>query len=412
MNIGEKNMTDVMICSIKQLKKKYPNLTIISNHALWEKEKVHDDTGLIDPHWYGEPEFFWYNVNLFDSISRNGSKIYVGEYACIFKVGNGNMEAALAEAAFMCGMERNGDLVKMTSYAPLLQNRHDKDWQVNMIWFDSDEVVGRSSYYVQKLFAENRPTYNVNVKSSSANEPQGLGVQKGGIGFGSQKSYLKFKDLKVIANGKNIDFASLHQKVVKGEWDAKKDMLVQNSNIGESFYWVDGINCNDYTLECKMYKSGLKEGFFIYHSLSDDAKTGVLYNIGCWTGQAVAVKEYMDGSNAGALAHAVEYSIEPQKWYNLKLVVTPQKSTLYIDGKQILSYVPKGVMPNYAITSGIDEKTKELVLKVVNRMPVPYSPEIRIEGARNIAKVGKSFRFARKVRKKKTLLSIPIKFIQ
>lgn len=393
----------------KAIKKKYPNLTIISNHALWEKEKVHDDTGLIDPHWYGEPEFFWHNVDLFDSISRNGSKIYVGEYACIFKVGSGNMEAALAEAAFMCGMEQNGDLVKMTSYAPLLQNRHDKDWLVNMIWFDSDEVVGRSSYYVQKLFAENRPTYNVNVKSFSANEPQGLGVQRGGIGFGSQKSYLKFKDLKVIVKGKNIDFASLHQKAVKGEWDAKKGMLVQNSNIGESFYWVDGINCNDYTLECKMYKSGLKEGFFIYHSLSDDAKTGVLYNIGCWTGQAVAVKEYMDGSNAGALAHAVEYSIEPQKWYNLKLVVTPQKSTLYIDGKQLLSYVPKGLMPKYAIASGIDERTKELVLKVVNRMPVSYSPEIRIEGAGNIAKVGKSISLCAKSEKEENSFKYPHK---
>ena len=158
-----------------------------------------------------------------------------------------------------------------------------------------------------------------------------------------------------------------------------------------------------------MYKSGLKEGFFIYHSLSDDAKTGVLYNIGCWTGQAVAVKEYMDGSNAGALAHAVEYSIEPQKWYNLKLVVTPQKSTLYIDGKQILSYVPKGVMPNYAITSGIDEKTKELVLKVVNRMPVPYSPEIRIEGARNIAKVGKSISLCAKSEKEENSFKHPHK---
>ena len=58
-------------------------------------------------------------------------------------------------------MERNGDLVKMASYAPLFENRHDRSWSTNLIWIDSDQVLGRSSYYVQKMAAENRPTYNI-----------------------------------------------------------------------------------------------------------------------------------------------------------------------------------------------------------------------------------------------------------
>ena len=60
----------------------------------------------------------------------------VGEYACNANVGGGNMRAALSEAAFISGMERNGDLVKMTSYAPLLENRNDRSWAVNLIWLD------------------------------------------------------------------------------------------------------------------------------------------------------------------------------------------------------------------------------------------------------------------------------------
>lgn len=63
--------------------------------------------------------------------------------------------------AFIGGMERNGDLVTMASYAPLFEHRHDRSWQTNLIWIDTDQVLGRSSYYVQKMAAENRPTYNV-----------------------------------------------------------------------------------------------------------------------------------------------------------------------------------------------------------------------------------------------------------
>jgi alpha-N-arabinofuranosidase len=81
----------------------------------------------------------------------------VGEYACNSNVGQGHLLGALSEAAFMIGMERNSDIVKMCSYAPLFFNVNDISWPVNLIGFDSARVVGRTSYHVQKLFARNRP---------------------------------------------------------------------------------------------------------------------------------------------------------------------------------------------------------------------------------------------------------------
>ena len=68
---------------------------------------------------------------------------------------------------FLTGIERNSDLVPMASYAPLFENRNDRKWPVNLIWLDSDKVVGRSSYYVQKMFSENRPTFNVPLTAES-----------------------------------------------------------------------------------------------------------------------------------------------------------------------------------------------------------------------------------------------------
>lgn len=120
---------------------------------------------MIDPHWYVDPYFFFRNTTLFDSYERGKYHVYVGEYACNRSVGAGNMLAALSEAAFIGGMERNGDLVTMASYAPLFENCHDRSWETNLIWIDTDQVLGRSSYYVQKMSAENCPTYNVKAIS-------------------------------------------------------------------------------------------------------------------------------------------------------------------------------------------------------------------------------------------------------
>lgn len=78
-------------------------------------------TDMIDPHWYVDPYFFFRNTTLFDTYQRGKYQVYVGEYACNRGVGAGNMLGALAEAAFIGGMERNGDLVTMASYAPLLK---------------------------------------------------------------------------------------------------------------------------------------------------------------------------------------------------------------------------------------------------------------------------------------------------
>ena len=145
------------------IKKKYPQLILISNHGLYGTGHI-TATDMIDPHYYVTPDFFYQNSTLFDKHPRGKYTVYVGEYACNQQVGSGNMNAALAEAAFIGGMERNGDLVKMASYAPLLENRHDRSWSTNLIWMDTDRVLGRASYYVQQMAAANRPTRN--VKSS------------------------------------------------------------------------------------------------------------------------------------------------------------------------------------------------------------------------------------------------------
>lgn len=144
----------------KAIKAKYPDLILISNYGvngIGDTEKC----DMVDPHWYVHPDYFFTHTHLFDTVSRGSYTVYVGEYAANTGVGSGNMRAALSEAAWIGGMERNGDLVKMCSYAPLFENANDRVWPVNLIWINSSKTLGRSSYYVQKMAADNRPDCNV-----------------------------------------------------------------------------------------------------------------------------------------------------------------------------------------------------------------------------------------------------------
>lgn len=134
------------------IRAKYPAVTIISNQRLKEAP-----VEMVDDHKYGSPEDFFGAFNKYDTADRKGPKVYVGEYGCTRGVGEGNLMAALAEAAYLLGLERNSDVVKMASYAPLLFHADDIAWPVNLIGFDGSRVAPRSSYYVQRMLAANRP---------------------------------------------------------------------------------------------------------------------------------------------------------------------------------------------------------------------------------------------------------------
>lgn len=120
----------------------------------WNKIKLYgnDYASLVDEHYYMEPSWFLSNTNRYDSYDRSSTPVFLGEYAAR----TNNAEAALAEAAYMTGIERNGDIVKLASYAPLFGNGTSYQWNPDLIWFMNDSYWGSINYYVQKLFANNK----------------------------------------------------------------------------------------------------------------------------------------------------------------------------------------------------------------------------------------------------------------
>jgi len=133
--------------------------------SYWRKLKPE----IVDEHFYRKPQWFIENVDLYDKYDRQGPKLFVGEYASqSVRVGSpdnrNNLKCALYEAAFMTGMERNADLVRMTCYAPLFGHEEAWQWRPDLIWFDNLTVYGSVSYYVQKLFSLNPGTHQLTTK--------------------------------------------------------------------------------------------------------------------------------------------------------------------------------------------------------------------------------------------------------
>lgn len=145
------------------LRAAHPEITVIgtagpapSGHdweAGWQYARERG-TDIVDEHAYCAPRWLHQNTERYAAYSREEPGVYLGEYA-----GRSNkVRSALAEAAFMIGMERNSDVVRLASYAPLLARIGGTGWEPDLIYFDAERVLPSASYYVQQLFGRHRGT--------------------------------------------------------------------------------------------------------------------------------------------------------------------------------------------------------------------------------------------------------------
>ncbi len=153
---------------VEAMRRECPEIEIIGSSGpdsegdkfdyLWPEMK-RLDVDLVDEHFYRPNDWFLSQGMRYDGYSRKGPKVFAGEYACHtpgYK--RNNYGAAICEAAFMTGLERNADVVRMATYAPLFAHVEGWQWRPDMIWFDNFESVPTSSYFVQQMYATNKGT--------------------------------------------------------------------------------------------------------------------------------------------------------------------------------------------------------------------------------------------------------------
>ena len=152
---------------MEQIHAKYPKIKICGSSGPsadgkdfdygWEQmRKLGVD--MVDEHYYKSPEWFRSNASRYDKYDRKGPKVFAGEYAAHAKNDPNSWEAALSEAAFMTGLERNADVVYQATYAPLFAHVEGWQWRPDLIWFDNLSSVRSANYYVQQLYGENKGT--------------------------------------------------------------------------------------------------------------------------------------------------------------------------------------------------------------------------------------------------------------
>lgn len=162
------------------IKSKYPDIIIVSGsgpfpdgdyfeYGMEELKKLNAE--IIDEHYYRSPEWFRENATRYDSYDRKGPKIFAGEYAAqsvaiASPENRNNWECAFSEAAFMTGLERNAEVVNLTSYAPLMAHEEGWQWTPDMIWFNNLQSYGTANYQIQKLFSTHRGTDLISVTSA------------------------------------------------------------------------------------------------------------------------------------------------------------------------------------------------------------------------------------------------------
>jgi alpha-L-arabinofuranosidase len=153
------------------IQKDYPKIKLIGSTGLFSSGEIFDsvntslrkmEVAFVDEHNYNSPEWFLQNAGHYDNYERNApTKVFVGEYAGqsigMTNTNNkNNWRSALAEAAYMTGLERNAAVVQMASYAPLLAHTEGWQWKPDLIWFNNLNVMATPNYYVQQLFSVNK----------------------------------------------------------------------------------------------------------------------------------------------------------------------------------------------------------------------------------------------------------------
>ena len=146
------------------VKAKYPEITVIGTVGPRPSGEDYDlgwqlardlQLDMVDEHVYQQPDWFWDNLHRFDGYDRADPTVYLGEFAAHDIGRRSTLRSALAEAAYMTALERNGDVVRLVSYAPLLGNQRHLQWEPDLIYFDNSAIHLTLNYYVQQLFSLN-----------------------------------------------------------------------------------------------------------------------------------------------------------------------------------------------------------------------------------------------------------------
>jgi alpha-L-arabinofuranosidase len=392
---NEENLPDEFFANFARfraaIEARYPDITVVSNSGpddtgatfdrLWELNRA-ADVDMVDEHYYNSPTWFLQNNARYDSYDRNGPQVFLGEYASQ----DNKLFNSLAEAAYMTGLERNADIVKLASYAPLLANIDHVQWRPDLIWFDNDESWGTTSYHVQKLFMNNVGDRTVpTTMSGPGQQPQPI---TGRVGLSTWATSATYDDVRVTTPDGTVLFsddfsagAGAWSPVAnRGTWTVADGAYTQSDTAAQdTMVAAADITVTDYDYSVKAKKNAGAEGFLVGFGVKDSGNF-YWWNLGGWNNTQGAVEKATNGGKEIMIAKP--NSVTTGTTYDIRIQVRGTTVTLFLDGQEWGSFTDDRVVQPFAQVVTRDDATGELIVKVVNAQDKPAVTRVDLGGIR------------------------------
>ena len=370
------------------IKAEYPKIKIIATAQV--KTRIPD---VVDDHYYRSAAEMARDANHYDSYSRTGPKIFVGEWASTEGNPTPTLQAALGDAAWMTGMERNSDLILIQSYAPLLVNVNNgaSQWGTNLIGYDALHSFGSPSYYAQKMFSTNQGNVilPLSLKSITAVSAAEAPLPTGKVGVGTWSTEAEFRNIEVTHDGTTLyksNFANGDSDWTfgTGQWSTQDGALRQSADATGTQAETGDTTWTDYSYHLQARKISGKEGFLIIFHAKDDANK-IWWNVGGWGDTRTSLQSFQNW-NSTEIGQSQPVTVDTGRWYDIRVDVAGRDIRCYLDGKLISQaqvVPPAQPDPMYA-TASRDLKSGDVIVKAVNTSNIPESMNINLTGVSHV----------------------------
>jgi alpha-L-arabinofuranosidase len=383
----------------RAIKAKYPDLKLIAT------AKVHSVTpDLIDDHYYrsarqmaGDWEHYHHTAA---GAGPGGPKVFVGEWATQEGRPTPDLNAGLADAVWLMGLERDADVVPIQCYAPLLVNVNPGAWQwpTNLIGYDALHSFGSPSYYAQALFGQNKGD---TVLPTTLTVPPAVTTAEaaphGAVGVGTWHTDAEFKDISVTApDGASLLKADLTRdtagwRFTGDQWNLTEGAIKPSAADSETWGYTGDPKWTNYTLRLRARKTAGHEGFLIlYHVV--DGQNFCWWNVGGWGNTAAQVEASRDGGTE-RVGQPSKFRVETGRWYDLRVEVSGHRARCYVDGTLVTDATEQSapVTASVYATASYVTPTHEVIVKVVNMGTDPIQATVNLRGATAASANGRAF---------------------
>jgi alpha-L-arabinofuranosidase len=334
----------------------------------------------------------------FNGRQANGIQTFVGEWATQEGRPTPNLNAALADAAFIMSLEQNADAIPIECYAPLLVNVNPADpakgyprawqWGTNLIGYDALSSFGSASYYAQSMLAKNRG--NIALASALKVAPGATATvpgAHGSVGVGTWHTQVEYTDIKVTTpDGRSLLTAAPARGLAGwattgGDWDGSNGTISPANGDSESWAMTGDPNWTDYTIRLRARKQAGREGFIVlFHA--KDGNNYRWWNVGGW-GNTLARCEAAKNGDRAAYGAGVPFVVETGRWYDLSLEVAGRHVRGFVDGKLVTDTNEEPTAEQLSAVASATYSTVNhtVIVKVVNPGSDPVDMAIQLRGA-------------------------------